>query len=232
MNHVTHRYVFWLGLIAAQPNFAQAANTYPARPVRIVVPTGAGGVTDVVARVIALRLGERLGQQVIVDNRPGAGGVTGTQIVATAAPDGHTLLMVFPSHAFNPSLVAKLPYDSVKSFAPISLTSSVAPAIVVSGNSPARTVQDFINLAKEKPGSLNFGSVGSGSLAHLSGELFRAMAGIRVTQVFYKGAPQVMPEPDKKSRNEEVDFHGQTRTNATHVSTTDPRGASHAQRPR
>ena len=178
--------------LAILPIATLAADNYPVRPVRIVVPTGAGGVTDVVARVIALRLGERLGQQVIVDNRPGAGGVTGTQIVATAAPDGHTLLMVFPSHAVNPTLMAKLPYDSVKSFAPISLTSAVAPAIVVSGNSPARNVQDFINLAKDKPGALNFGSVGSGSLAHLSGELFRAMAGIRVTQVFYKGAPQVM----------------------------------------
>ena len=182
----------FLGGILLLPCLVIAADTYPARPVRIVVPTGAGGVTDVVARVIALRLGERLGQQVIVDNRPGAGGVTGTQIVATAAPDGHTLLMVFPSHAVNPTLMAKLPYDSVKSFAPISLTSAVAPAILVSGNSPARSVQDFINLAKDKPGALNFGSVGSGSLAHLSGELFRAMAGIRVTQVFYKGAPQVM----------------------------------------
>lgn len=169
-----------------------AGAAYPERPVRIVVPTGAGGVTDVVARVIAQRLGERLGQQVIVDNRPGAGGVPGSQIVATAAPDGHTLLMVFPSHAVNPSLVAKLPYDSVKSFAPISLTSSVAPALVVSANSPSRSVQDFIALAREKPNALNFGSVGRGSLAHLAGELFRAMANIQVTQVFYKGSPQVM----------------------------------------
>ena len=142
--------------------------------------------------LIAQRLGERLGQQVIVDNRPGAGGVPGSHIVATAAPDGHTLLMVFPSHAVNPSLVAKLPYDSVKSFAPISLTSSVAPALVVSSNSPSRSVQDFIALAREKPTALNFGSVGRGSLAHLAGELFRAMAIIQVTQVFYKGSPQVM----------------------------------------
>ncbi len=171
---------------------AQAAESYPVRPVRIVVPTGAGGVTDVVARVVAQRLGERAGQQIIVDNRPGAGGVTGSQIVAAAAPDGYTLLMVFPSHAVNPTLVAKLPYDSVKSFAPIALTSMVAPAIVVSASSSARNVQDFIALAKDKPGALNFGSVGRGSLAHLSGELFRAMTGINVTQVFYKGAPQVM----------------------------------------
>ena len=170
----------------------QAAEPFPLHPLRIVVPTGAGGVTDVVARVVAQKLGERLGQQVIVDNRPGAGGVPGSQIVATAAPDGYTLLMVFPSHAVNPTLVSKLPYDSVKSFAPITLVSVVAPVIVVSASSPARSVQDLIALAKDKAGSLNFGSVGSGSLAHLSGELFRAMAGLRVTQVFYKGSPQVM----------------------------------------
>ena len=100
------RFALALGVsIAVLPFAAQAADTYPARPVRIVVPTGAGGVTDVVARVIAQKLGERLGQQVIVDNRPGAGGVLGTNIVATAAPDGHTLALVFPSHAVNPTLV-------------------------------------------------------------------------------------------------------------------------------
>ena len=174
------------------PCFAQAADSYPSRPVRIVVPTGAGGVTDVVARVLAQKMGERLGQQVIVDNRPSAGGVLGTQIVATAAPDGYTLVLVFPSHAVNPTLVAKLPYDSVKSFAPITLVSVVAPVLVVNAAVPVRSVKELIALAKEKPGTINFGSVGSGSLGHLSGELFRAMAGLQVTQVFYKGAPQVM----------------------------------------
>jgi tripartite-type tricarboxylate transporter receptor subunit TctC len=188
----TLKYWCAIALLILVPCTTQAADSFPVRPVRIVVPTGAGGVTDVVARVVAQRLGERLGQQVIVDNRPGAGGVPGSLIVATAVPDGHTLLMVFPSHAVNPALVAKLPYDSVKSFAPITLTSVVAPAIVVSASSPVRSVQDLITVAKEKPGALNFGSVGSGSLAHLSGELFRAMAGLRVTQVFYKGSPQVM----------------------------------------
>src|SRR5262245_6894308 len=118
-------------LLSLAQTFAWAADSFPARPVRIVVPTGAGGVTDVVAGVVAQKLGERLGQQVIVDNRPGAGGVPGSHIVATAAPDGYTLLMVFPSHAVNPTLVAKLPYDSVKSFAPITLVSVVAPAVVV-----------------------------------------------------------------------------------------------------
>ena len=188
-----HRFALALGVsIAVLPFAAPAADTYPARPVRIVVPTGAGGVTDVVARVIAQKLGERLGQQVIVDNRPGAGGVLGTQIVATAAPDGHTLALVFPSHAVNPTLVAKLPYDSVKSFAPITLVSVVAPVIMVNAAFPARSVKELIAIAKEKPGTINIGSVGSGSLGHLSSELFRAMAGLQVTQVFYKGAPQVM----------------------------------------
>ena len=187
------RFALALGVsIAVLPFAAHAADTYPARPVRIVVPTGAGGVTDVVARVIAQKLGERLGQQVIVDNRPGAGGVLGTNIVATAAPDGHTLALVFPSHAVNPTLVAKLPYDSVKSFAPITLVSVVAPVIMVNAVFPARSVKELLAIAKEKPGTINIGSVGSGSLGHLSSELFRAMAGLQVTQVFYKGAPQVM----------------------------------------
>ena len=189
---MSHLFTRFFGGLLLLPCLAQAADSYPTRPVRSVVPTGAGGVTDVVARVLAQKMGERLGQQVIVDNRPGAGGVLGTQIAATAAPDGYTLVLVFPSHAVNPTLVAKLPYDSVKSFAPITLVSVVAPVLVVNATLPVRSVKDLIALAKDKPGAINFGSVGSGSLGHLSGDLFRAMAGLQVTQVFYKGAPQVM----------------------------------------
>ena len=182
---MSHLFTRFFGGLLLLPCLAQAADSYPTRPVRIVVPTGAGGVTDVVARVLAQKMGERLGQQVIVDNRPGAGGVLGTQIAATAAPDGYTLVLVFPSHAVNPTLVAKLPYDSVKSFAPITLVSVVAPVLVVNATLPVRSVKDLIALAKDKPGAINFGSVGSGSLGHLSGDLFRAMAGLQVTQVFY-----------------------------------------------
>ncbi len=167
------------------------AQTYPMRPIRVVVPTGAGGVTEVVIRAVARKLAEALMQPGIIDNRPGAGGVLGSQLVATALADGYTLLMVFPSHAFNPSLVAHLPYDSIKSFTPVTIVSEVSPAIVVSASSPIHSVRDFIALAKEQPELINCGSVGRGSLAHLSGELFRAMAGIRLTQVFYKGSPQV-----------------------------------------
>ena len=189
---MSHLFTRFFGGLLLLPCLAQAADSYPTRPVRIVVPTGAGGVTDVVARVLAQKMGERLGQQVIVDNRPGAGGVLGTQIAATAAPDGYTLVLVFPSHAVNPTLVAKLPYDSVKSFAPITLVSVVAPVLVVNATLPVRSVKDLIARANDQPGAINFGSVGSGSLGHLSGDLFRAMAGLQVTQVFYKGAPQVM----------------------------------------
>ena len=112
-----HNYLFLLLFFMTGP--ARAADTFPVRPVRIIVPAGAGGVTDVVARVVSQRLGDRIGQQVIVDNRPGAGGVTGSEIVAKATPDGYTLLLAFPSHAVHPSLVARLPYDSVKSFTPV-----------------------------------------------------------------------------------------------------------------
>jgi tripartite-type tricarboxylate transporter receptor subunit TctC len=192
MNHNVTQVLCAVLMLFLSPPFALGADVYPVRPVRIVVPTGAGGVTDVVARVIAPKLGERLGQQVIVDKRPGAGGVVGTQIAAHAAPDGYTLVLVFPSHVVNATLVAKLPYDSVTSFAPITQVSRVAPVIIVGAAFPARSVRELITLAKEKPGTINVGSVGSGSLGHLSGELFRAMAGIPLTQVFYKGAPQVM----------------------------------------
>ena len=170
---------------------AYSADTYPARPVRIVVPTGAGGITDILARVIAQRLGEQLGQQVIVDNRPGASGVLGTQIVATATPDGHTLLMVYPSYPVNPSLIPKLPYDTVKSFAPITMVSAVGMLLVVNASLPAKSVRELIALAKQKPGQIHYGAVGAGSLGHLGAELFRSMSGADISHVAYKGSPQV-----------------------------------------
>ncbi len=171
---------------------AGAAEGYPARPVRMIVPSGAGGITDILARTIAQKLGESLGQQVVIDNRPGASGVIGTQLVANAAPDGHTLLMVFPSHPVNPSLIRAMPYDTVTAFAPITIVSTVSLVLIVSSDSPARSTQELIALAKSKPGQLNFGSVGSGSLGHLGAELMRSMSGIRITHVPYKGSPQVL----------------------------------------
>ena len=171
---------------------AHAADSYPVRPVRMIIPTGAGGVTDILARTVAQKLGESLGQQFVIDNRPGASGIVGSQIVANAAPDGYTLLMVFPSHAVNPSLYASIPYDTATAFAPVTIVSTVGLVLVVPGDGAPRSVAELIALAKAKPGTLNFGSVGSGSLGHLGAELFRSMAGIKLTHIAYKGAPQVI----------------------------------------
>ena len=169
-----------------------AAETYPSRPVRIIIPSGAGGVTDILGRTLAPRLTEALGQQVVIDNRPGASGMVGSQIVAKATPDGYTLLMVFPSHPVNASLYRDIPYDTVKAFAPITMVSAVAPVLIVQSQFPARTVAELIAIAKEKPGQLNHGSVGATSMGHLGAELFRSMAGIQFSLVTYKGSPQIL----------------------------------------
>jgi tripartite-type tricarboxylate transporter receptor subunit TctC len=158
----------------------------------MVVPSGAGGVTDILARVLAERMRAGLGQQVVVDNRPGAGGIIGSDIVAKSNPDGYTLLMVFPSHAVNPSLNAKMPYDTVRDFAPISLVSRVSQVLLVQPALPVRTAKELIAYAKSRPKELNFGSVGKGSFGHLSAELFAAQAGLDLVHITYKGAPQVM----------------------------------------
>jgi tripartite-type tricarboxylate transporter receptor subunit TctC len=184
-------------LISLVPLFAFAtaacaADSYPVRPVRIIIPSGAGGVTDILGRTIAPRLTEALGQQVVIDNRPGASGIVGSQIVAKATPDGYTLLMVFPSHPVNASLFKDIPYDTVKAFAPITMVSSVAPVLIVASQFPARSVAELIAIAKEKPGQLNHGSVGVTSMGHLGAELFRSMAGIKIALVTYKGSPQIL----------------------------------------
>ena len=171
---------------------AATADTYPTRPIRIVVPTGAGGITDILARIVAQRLGESLDQKVIVENRPGASGIVGSDLVAKSAPDGYTLLMVYPTHPVNPSLHVNLPYDTVKSFAPITMVSGVTLVLAVNASLPARDLRELIVMAKEKPGQLNYSSVGAGSLGHLGAELFRSLAGINITHVPYKGAPQAM----------------------------------------
>ncbi len=179
-------------ILAAPFSAAIAAEKYPLRPVRLIIPSGAGGVTDILARNIAPKLGDALGQQVVIDNRPGASGIVGSQIVAKSAPDGYTLLMAFPSHVVNPSLYPDIPYDTAKDFAPITLVSAVSPVLIVSAQSPARSVAELVALAKAKPGQLNHGSTGTGSMGSLRADLFGAMAGIKFTQVVYKGAPQAL----------------------------------------
>ena len=171
---------------------AAAADVYPNRPIRLVVPTGAGGNTDTFARIVADKLKGPLGQQIIVDYRSGASGIVGSDIVAKAVPDGYTLLMVFPSHPVNPSLYSDLPYDTLKDFAPVTMVTSVTQVLVVNPKLPIHTVKDLIAQAKEKPGQFNHGVVARGSLGDLSAEVFSMMTGAKLTQIAYKGAPQVM----------------------------------------
>ena len=164
------------------------AEDYPTRTIKMIVPTGAGGITDILARLIGRSISEQLGQPVIIDNRVGAGGTIGTRAVAQAEPDGYTLLMVFPSHAANPALYAKLPYDSEKDFAPISMVTKVSEILLVPNMSPAKSIRELVELARKQ--QLNYASVGVGSLAHLSAELFLSTAGVKMTHIPYRGVPQ------------------------------------------
>jgi tripartite-type tricarboxylate transporter receptor subunit TctC len=165
------------------------AQDYPKRPVRMVLSFGApGGAPDTIARTLAPRLSEMWGQQLVIDPRQGAGGIVGTEIAAKAAPDGYTLLLVSPSHAINPALHSKMPYDSVRDFSPVTQLAEVPNILSENPAVAARTVKELIALAKAKPGQLAYGSAGVGSSQHLAGELFREMAGINLVHVPYKAA--------------------------------------------
>jgi len=178
---------FLIGLtLALSP--AALAQDYPSRTIKMIVPTGAGGITDILARLVGRSITDQLGQPVVIENRPGAGGTIGTRTAAQAEPDGYTLLMVFPSHAANPALYASLPYDSEKDFAPISMVTKVSEILLVPNSSPAKSVKELIELARKQP--LNYASVGVGSLAHLATELFLATAGVKMTHIPYRGVPQ------------------------------------------
>jgi tripartite-type tricarboxylate transporter receptor subunit TctC len=166
---------------------AYAQTKYPARPIRVVVPYTPGGITDVATRMVMQEVSKALAQNVIIDNRPGANSIIGVEIVAKAAPDGYTLTSVIAAHAANQTLYPKLPYDSIKSFAPVSLLVT-APLIVCVANSlPAKTAKELIELARAKPGQLTFASSGIGAAAHLTTELLMLTTGIKMVHVPYKG---------------------------------------------
>lgn len=171
-------------LLAAMPALGQ---DYPSRPIRVVVPFPAGGGTDIVARLVTQKLGATMGANFVIDNRAGAGGTIGTDIAAKSAPDGYTLVMVSGSHAINPSLYKKLPYDTARDFAPISMLVSGPGLLVVHPSVPAKTVKDLIALARSRPGELNYASAGSGTPPHLAAELFKTMARVDIVHVPYKG---------------------------------------------
>jgi tripartite-type tricarboxylate transporter receptor subunit TctC len=179
----------WLAICLALALSCPAlAQDYPNRTIKMIVPTGAGGITDILARLVGKSLGDQLGQAVVIENRTGAGGTIGTRAVAQAEPDGYALLMVFPSHAANPALYASLPYDSEKDFAPISMVTRVSEILLVPNSSPAKSVKEFIELARKQP--LNYASVGVGSLAHLATELFLSSAGVKMTHIPYRSVPE------------------------------------------
>ena len=180
-------------LAALAATLHAAEGDYPARPVKIVVPFAPGGSTDVVARILAEKLGVELKQTFIVDNRPGAGGNIGADAVAKSNADGYTLLMGTTGVlAINGHLYKNMPYDPDKDFAPVSYTSLITNILVVNPEVPARTVPELIRLAKSKPGGLTFASSGAGSSTHLSGELFKALAGVEILHVPYRGSSQAL----------------------------------------
>jgi tripartite-type tricarboxylate transporter receptor subunit TctC len=185
--------VLFAALIALPASGAWAQAGYPVKPVRLVVPSSPGGGTDITARIIAPKLAERLGQQVVVENRAGAGTMIGTEVVAKATPDGYTLLMGLSTLAINPAMYKKVPYDSVRDFAPISQVIAAPNMLVVHPSVPARTVKELIAFARARPGELNYASAGHGTNPHLSMELFLSMTGTRMLHVPYKGlAPGIV----------------------------------------
>ena len=171
------------------------AQPYPAKPIHLIVPFPPGGGNDTVARAIAQQIGPDLGQPVVVDNRPGAGGSVGAELAAKSAPDGYTLFLAgVGSHAVNPNLHSKLPYDAVKDFAPITLVASAPSVLVVNPSVPARSIAEFRAYARANPGKLNYASNGNGSAAQLAAAMYESMAGVRMVHVPYKGIAPAMTD--------------------------------------
>lgn len=179
-----------LAMAAPWPSHAQ--QNYPSKPIRMLVPFSAGSLTDVLARMLGQKVFEHWGQQVVVDNRPSAGGIVASQIVASSNPDGYTLIMVSAGHAASATLYSKLPYDTVRDFAGISQVTNVSQALVVSRDLGVKSVKELIALARSKPGQINYASPGIGSGTHINGEMFKLDTGIDVVHVPYKGAPEAL----------------------------------------
>lgn len=189
-----HFSIIALATLASAPAFSQNTANYPNRPIRVIVPFAPGGGLDISTRLIAQKLTEKWGQNIVVDSRPGAATIVGSDIAAKAAPDGHTLLMITTTFAINPGLYPKLPYDPFKDFAPITQLNFQPNVIVVTPSFAARSVKDLIGLAKAKPGALTFATPGAGSAPHLSAEMFQRAAGISMIHVPYKGIPPAVTD--------------------------------------
>ena len=181
--------VIWVTGLFGTGAVEAADAPYPIRPVRFIVPTAVGGASDLISRVIGQKLAEGLGQPFVIDNRPGAGGNIGSEIIARAVPDGYTIGMgIVGVHSINPHLYRNMAFDSIRDFQPISTVATATQILVINTNVPARSVTELIALARAQPGELNFGSPGNGSTAHLAGALLESMAGIKITHVPFGGA--------------------------------------------
>jgi tripartite-type tricarboxylate transporter receptor subunit TctC len=180
--------------MAAAAPAVGAAESFPDRPIRMIAPFSAGGGADTVARATAQKLTELLSQQVIVDNRPGASNIIGTDLTAKAAPDGYTIMIANSVHTINAGLSRKLPYDSIRDFSPISLVATTPFMMIVNPALPVKSVRDLVVLAKSKPGQLNYASPGAGTAAHLAAELFKLEAGVDILHVPYKGISQALTD--------------------------------------
>jgi tripartite-type tricarboxylate transporter receptor subunit TctC len=183
--------LFMLAALASGPGYAQP---FPHRPVRLVVPYPPGGANDIIGRLLAQKMSERLGQNVVVDNRGGGNTIIGSELVAKAPPDGHTLLIIAAGHTINPSLYPKLPYDTAKDFAAVSLVGDGAYVLVAHPSAGIGTVPELIAAAKAKPGQIAYASSSSGNLTHLAAELFASLAGVKMLHVPYKGGGPAMTD--------------------------------------
>ena len=187
------RIIAGIGLVLCATTAWSQSVSFPNRPIHVIVPFPPGGAVDPIARSITPKLEEAWGQPVVVDNKPGAGTIIGSDFVAKAAPDGHTVILVATSFTVNPSAYSKLPFDPVKDFAPISLVSRLPNMLVVNSQLPVNSVRELIDYLKARPGKVNFSSIGYGTTQHLTGELFKSMAGVNMVHVPYKGSgPSMM----------------------------------------
>jgi tripartite-type tricarboxylate transporter receptor subunit TctC len=182
-----------LAFLLACASFAALAQSYPSRPIRVLIPFPAGSAADIIARAMEPQLRERLGQSLVIDNRGGAGGNIAAEMTARSAADGYTIMMAtIGTHAINHSLYSRLPFHPVRDFTPVALVGDSPNALVTTSRVQAKSIQDLIALAKAKPGQLNYGSSGSGTTVHLSGELFSVMTGIKIVHIPYKGATEAL----------------------------------------
>jgi tripartite-type tricarboxylate transporter receptor subunit TctC len=180
--------------LAQAPATSSPAGDYPNKVIKIIVPFTAGSATDIMARIVGERLGASLGQSIVVENRPGAGGTLGAAQVAKSDPDGYTLLVVSTGHVVNPALYGNLPYDTVADFAGVTPLAALPNVLVVSAESPIKSVRDLVAAARARPGQLNYASAGVGSATHVNAEKFRALSGIQVTHIPFKGTPETIVE--------------------------------------